>query len=77
VDVQEQIFSLLDFNRISCQCAQCETELTFVTEKFPSIATNARTAEPNFPPSQKSLTCIGYCVSESLIPNSMFMYEHR
>jgi len=34
MDMHEQVFNLLEFERMSCRCASCGTELMFVVEQF-------------------------------------------
>jgi len=34
MNMQEQVFTLLEFERISCRCVKCLTEITFVADNF-------------------------------------------
>jgi len=34
MDMQEQVFTLTEFERISCRCSKCSTEITFVADNF-------------------------------------------
>jgi DNA-directed RNA polymerase subunit RPC12/RpoP len=34
MSVQEQVFALLELERISCRCAKCSTEITLVADDY-------------------------------------------